>query len=1040
MIKPLIIAFLLVLFIGSNSQIQAQGNSKGIIKGKVVDEQTGDPLIGASIFVQGTKRGAKTKFDGSYIIPKVADGTYTIIVSYLGYQKKEITNIEIKSGGTASIDVTLKSASIQGEEVVVEAKAVMETGAALLAQRQKANSFSDAIGAEEISRTGGGDAADAIKKVTGATTVGGKHVFIRGLGSRYASTELNGAQLPSADPDKKSVHLDLFPSGLLENITTVKTATPDKPGDFTGGAVLLKTKSFPDRLNLNVKISSGFNTNATGQDMILGNTYTNDWTGMDGGNRAIPQIVQDIRSGLEGQFLNRFDIYGIQDVDERNAQYSLLENASRSFDSRMAPVNTTGSFNRSMSISFGNQNKVGKESAIGYLASFSYNRRFQAYNDGEWNLYQLTGSSSDELWQVQEFREYSGNDAVNWGGMFNLAYSMGANEISYNLMINQSGENRALWRSGWMETSGLNYEQGFESRANRYIERGMNSHQLRGKHQFKSLMNIKVDWMASLASTFQDEPDFRMFAYQYEAELDENDRPIIDPSTGRIMPDSVNPNYSMSPSNGYRIPSRFFREMTENLNNYSANIEIPLDDLIGSKFTFKTGFLLSRKDRNFREDLFQYETDTGRPIDDTDVDGNEYEFDPETVFDRRVGIVDTLTDGLYDYGMYINMIPSNAIYKGDQSIDAFYGMVDFFVGKKLRIIGGLRHERTDLFTQKNDDATAQLLNDTEVDIQGWKDELNNTVDPSEVDRLNNLIDNGQSLLDSLQPGFVSNDLLPSVNLVYSLTDNMNVRMAYGKTIARPNFREIANYAVEEIIGGYILNGNPFLERTLVDNYDVRWEWFVNPGEVYAVSAFYKDFTNPIQMRLGLNNNTKYVNVETGRLLGAEIEVRKNIGGLMKSAFNVDNFLLNRLQFSFNLTLTQSEVSIDPDELEFIRAFDSTASPTRPMNNQSPYVLNFDLAYVDYERGTDIGLNFNIFGDRLSIVTERGWPDIYEKPRPDVSLIASQRIYDRFRVKFSAQNLLDSRFWMTQEYNGVQYIQSQFRTGRNLSLSVSYTFN
>ncbi|MER3329268.1 MAG: hypothetical protein RIF34_06785, partial [Candidatus Kapaibacterium sp.] len=135
--------------------------------------------------------------------------------------------------------------------------------------------------------------------------MGGKHVFIRGLGDRYSNTQLNGTTLPSSDPDKKSVHLDLFPSGMIENIVTIKTATPDKPGDFTGGSVDIKTKSYPDKFRANLSLSSAANTIVTGQEVLSYNGSSTDWLGFDDGLRSVPDAVknadaiptlQDIRS------------------------------------------------------------------------------------------------------------------------------------------------------------------------------------------------------------------------------------------------------------------------------------------------------------------------------------------------------------------------------------------------------------------------------------------------------------------------------------------------------------------------------------------------------------------------------------------------------------------------------------------------------------------------------------------------------------------------------------------------------------------------
>ena len=156
--------------------------SSGTIKGVVVDKDFGDGLFGANVFIEGTTRGAATDINGEYSISGIDAGIYTISYSMIGYQKQVVTNVELKPGEIKKIDIILGTETYETEEVVISAKAVTNTEASLLAKRQKSVAVSDAISAEEISKSGSGDAASAMKKVTGASVVGGKYVLIRGLG------------------------------------------------------------------------------------------------------------------------------------------------------------------------------------------------------------------------------------------------------------------------------------------------------------------------------------------------------------------------------------------------------------------------------------------------------------------------------------------------------------------------------------------------------------------------------------------------------------------------------------------------------------------------------------------------------------------------------------------------------------------------------------------------------------------------------------------------------------------------------------------
>lgn len=260
----------------------------GSISGRLVDSETGETLIGANAVVEGSTMGATTDLEGRYEIRAVDAGTYTVGFSFIGYASRFVQNVRVEAGETVRIDLALTPEALGLEEVVVEATAVRNAEAALLRERQKSAAVSDAISAEGIGRSGSASAADAMRRVTGASVVGGKYVYVRGLGDRYVNTQLNGSTLPSADPDRNAVPLDLFPAGLLDNIVTAKTFTPDRPGSFTGGSVNIGTRSFPERFSLSLSSSAGYNSQIVGSSPFLTyETGSTDWLGFDDGTRGI---------------------------------------------------------------------------------------------------------------------------------------------------------------------------------------------------------------------------------------------------------------------------------------------------------------------------------------------------------------------------------------------------------------------------------------------------------------------------------------------------------------------------------------------------------------------------------------------------------------------------------------------------------------------------------------------------------------------------------------------------------------------------------
>ena len=218
-IKLLLTGLFLVVAVLSN----AQGQNQGILSGTVLDETVGEPLIGANVYTEDAVLGTSTDIDGKYQF-KLDAGTYTVIISYTGYQEKRITGVEIKAGEITYLDASLNDQVLDMElEVEVTAKAIERSENALLLLQKKSEKIQDGISSQEMSRFAVSDAAAAMKRVTGATVQGGKFVYIRGLGDRYSLTQLNGMVVPSTDPYRNSVPLDPIPAPLLDNITPYKT-------------------------------------------------------------------------------------------------------------------------------------------------------------------------------------------------------------------------------------------------------------------------------------------------------------------------------------------------------------------------------------------------------------------------------------------------------------------------------------------------------------------------------------------------------------------------------------------------------------------------------------------------------------------------------------------------------------------------------------------------------------------------------------------------------------------------------------------------
>ncbi len=955
----------LLIIMTENTIAEGTNNTsnKAVLTGTVIDKATGDPLIGARIMIKNKKLGSITRMNGEFIIQNIPDGIYTVVFTYIGYNTVEVTDLEIKANKKNVINMTMQEKTIELNEVIVSAKAIKTTNAALLKERQKAESVSDAIGAEDISRSGSGDAAAAMKQVTGATTVGGKYVFIRGLGERYSSTSLNGAALPSSDPDKKAVQFDMFPTSVIESIVTTKTATPDKPGDFTGGSVNIKTKSFPDKFNFSVSILSAYNTHATGNSNFL--TYQGsklDWLGYDDGTRALPSILKNADIPSISESISKTNPTQVENAKK-------LDEYSKAFNSTMAPNTMTAPVNQGLSVMIGDNLF---DSKLGYLATLSYKRTFSFYNNGLNGRYVQTGHDSTVTTLSQDYllHDTKGTDDVLWGGMANLAYNISErNRIDFKFMMNHGAENTARYQVGDYNYYGK--DQTFETRVLKYLQRNLESYQLTGSHNITGLSDMKIDWIFSNIISSQDEPDLRFFS---------NDFTLADKSD----PNSDTIQYKIDQSL-YKSPYRYFRNLSENAKSAEVNFEIPLSKSVDIPLQIKAGLSANLKDRGFRENIYQIVQDNGF----------DYNGEPNGFFTNdKNGIIDT-SGYFFKYGNYLTHYDPNATsYDGKENIYAGYAMIDWFLLDELRLIGGFRYEATD------------------IKVTGL---------------------NESKPLESRQALINESDLLPSLNLVYSFTNDMNLRGAYSKTLARPTMRELAPYSSFDFVGGYIFLGNIHLERTLIDNYDLRWEYFLNPGEIIAISGFYKDFKNPQEkVIIGTNGEIQYQNVDNAKVYGIEFEVRKSLG------FIVD--FMEPFKLGMNLTLVNSQVDISGEELIYIEALHINPQKTRDFQGQSPYVVNLDLSYVNYDWGTDASIHYNVFGKRLSEIGPNGAPNVYEMPRPELNFVVSQKVFNNFKVRLSMTNLLDSDYYKAQTFKGKDYVFQKYSLGRTYSLSFSYNIN
>ena len=939
------ITFALCLFVGligdaptaaAQNTSSATADKPGAITGVVVDAKKGEPLPGANVSIKGTTTGTSTDVKGRYRLEGLDPGTYDVLFSFVGFQKKTVTGVEVNAGTSTKIEVTLAEQTKQLDEVVIEAEAARNSEAGMLKERAKAAGVTNAISAESISRSGSGSAAAAMGNVTGASVVEGKYVNVRGLQGRYITVQLNGTMLPNADPDGNSVSLDIFPSSLIDNIVTTKTFTPDKPGTFTGGSIDITTKSFPDDFFLDLSVSTSYNSEVGIDGSILR---------PPGGLEKVPSIADnDLVPSQPFSGTNNPDLQGRND---------LLNELTRAFATNVAPTPEDVLGNRSAEVAFGNRFSILGGRSLGAIASFTYDESFSGFNGGTTARFSQ-GLNADRLQPEASYTTRRGVAETLWGGLAGLSFQLTPNhEFGLRAVYNRDEERIARSESGILPRDNISGDRRFQTRVARIIQRTVRSAQLDGTHQFGSGgRGIRFEWKTAYSEVGRDEPDNRFFQNEFSPGDSDTTYAISGPVTG--------------------LPTRYFRDLTEQDWSGEGSVRV----LIGPA-TVEAGGHFRAKTREFRERLFQH-----------DAEAANFEGNPNAYVTEKAGIQENGR-----FGTYVKEVPSlGGNYDASLNTGAGYLMVETTVPglPSVEVIGGARLEYSDM-------------------------------------SLNTLNNNTQGEFSHL-------DVLPSANLVWGLRKDMNLRLAYGRTIALPSFREFSPFESFNFIGDFTERGNPDLNRSRIHNLDLRWEWFPSAGELLSASVYYKDFTDPIE-RTFLPESVDqgivtYRNRESATVYGVELEARKQLDGLTP--------WLEHVQVGGNFTLTESRIDRTEDVLELLRRFRDNPSETRQLQGQSPFILNLNAGYDNPETGTSVNVFFNRFGDRLQTVSANG-VDIFERARSTLDINVSQRLLRGVTMSASVKNVLNSEQVVSQTFKENEFVNDQRPLGRTVSIGVSYNY-
>lgn len=533
------------------------------IRGRVTDAKSGEALIEASVKVTrgALAKTALTDVDGYYTL-KLPPGEYDLRVFYEMYKARKLLNVVVEKGKATVVDLQLGGDESVVQEVVVEAKADRRSSEALLAERKKSVVVSDSISAQEIARAPDSAASDAVKRIPSATIVDGRYVFIRGLGGRYSSILLNRTDLPSPEPDELSVPLDLFPVSLLSNLNVIKTYSPDLPGNFSGGSLLVETNSYPSKFEIRLKLTFGYNSEATFQKINGSRGGGADWLGFDDGTRRLPRAVP-----------NNLPVQN-PPLDD-----ATLERVGESFRNVWSVRRRMGVPPLGLAFSIGGVRNFAANRKFGYLVALNYGYR-DAQIVGTIANARLEGGT---LAVRENATSITGIQSSQIGALVNLGLQLGTHDLNLFSLYTHNADNEAQSLGGFSETDG----QSFEGSRLRFIERELSYTQLRGDHRFARASNLEISWQGNVSIVNRSEPDTRDVTYNIDN--------TTSPPTRRFRDE---------PQSG----ERFFSRLREIAGGGGLHFVIPW-----TRFKLRWGGVAQANSRRFEARRFRFVSNGSNP-------------------------------------------------------------------------------------------------------------------------------------------------------------------------------------------------------------------------------------------------------------------------------------------------------------------------------------------------------------------------------------------------------------------------------------------
>ncbi|MDA3946694.1 MAG: TonB-dependent receptor [Helicobacteraceae bacterium] len=886
----------------------------GSVMLSLVSSEDQKPVANARIFVKGQKVDVKTDAKG-FLDLTLPEGEQTISVIHSDFSSQTF-KVMVVAKESVSKSVELSPSSMELEEFVVLAPHVEGSVASVIAEERNSDAVGNVLGSEQFSKSGDSSVASALKRVSGITIVGGKYVYVRGLGDRYSTVMLNNLHVPSPEPTKRVVPLDIFPTSIVESITIQKSYTGDLPASFGGGTVLIKSKDIPEN-------DEGYA--ALGLELLV-----NSATGKEGttnSDNAVP---------LPGSAL-----IGGNNVGGRSVTSDVLNSRTLNYETTNLSPGMKVEVSAGKSFSITDDVSIGASGTVYYKNSSENDKtQYDKY------FYDINSNSVNHESQTEaDITSFN----TELAGMVNVGMNyFEHNKIKYTFFTSQHTSDKTT-------LSSIDYTGATEDREKtyyEYVEKSLMSNQLSGENELRFsnstdgyFDNLKIDWALENSVANRDEPGTVEYNYLHQTSGLNWDR-----------------------KNWY-----YYFILEDTVNNYRADLTLPFEFNDNENYT-QAGVFIYNKSRNFDSRRFKMLSNN---------------------FDLTQDDMDTI------YDTYANDLEFSASYRDTDSYQATQDVTAFYLKQLISVTHDL-----DVVASVRQESSTQQLTDAAA----------------------------------VYAPLETSDLFPSLGLTYRFdNDDMQIRASYASTISRPDFREFSNSRYKDPITENIVFGNPDLKATYINHYDLKYEWYMQADELFSLALFAKEFTNPIEKVIKLDDSQDnifqetYQNADSATSYGIEVDYRKRFGFISSS--------LDNLLFATNVALIQSNITLnsDPDN-----AFTSRlTSKKRAMQGQSPYVVNFTLGYDNADSGDSALFLFNQIGPRIvSLGTDKN-EDIYEQPFSKLDFVTQWKLNNyylqdsdlTYSLKFKAENLLDSKVEFTQG----DLTTAVTKPGRYFSLAIKIAY-